>query len=105
VPVRVRGRVQAGDLVVASGLDDGIAIAMSEEELDLEMLASVVGRAVTGSEDEGVKLVEVMVGVEAHQPLLALLEKRDRELRRLREEKDDLARRLRVLEELVEPLL
>jgi hypothetical protein len=105
VPVQVRGRVEAGNLVVASGLEDGTAIAISAEELDLEILASVVGRAVTGSEDEDLKLVEVMVGVEAHHPLLALLEKRDRELRRLQSEKDDLARRLRVLEELIEPLL
>lgn len=45
LPVRVRGPVVAGDLLVASGQGDGVARAVPEARLDLRLAARVVGRA------------------------------------------------------------
>jgi len=45
VPVLVRGSAQAGDYVVASGLGDGMGVAVSADRLKLKQLSSIVGRA------------------------------------------------------------
>jgi hypothetical protein len=62
VPVRVGGPVGAGDYLVASGLNDGRAIAVPSSELDVGHLASLVGRALVGAPD-GESPVDGLVGV------------------------------------------
>jgi hypothetical protein len=42
VPVRVRGPVSAGDVLVPSGEEDGTAVAVSADELKVELAAVVV---------------------------------------------------------------
>lgn len=44
VPVHVRGSVQAGDLLVASGLGDGTAVAISAHQLTPAQANQIVGR-------------------------------------------------------------
>jgi len=88
VPVQVRGKVAKGDYLVASGLNDGTAIAVSLQEITPEQGRLIVGRAWEAKETEEVKRVNTVVGlpesasttmalprqVEAQQDKIAALE-------------------------------
>jgi hypothetical protein len=65
VPVRVRGIVEKGDFIIASGLDDGIGIAISPERITAEQFTSIVGRSWDASSDQDTKYVNVAVGLNA----------------------------------------
>ena len=84
VPVRVRGPVAAGDLVVPSGNEDGIGRAVAPADYR-PADGPIVGRAwdVTPTDDEGVHEVVVAVGLETGAALAG-------ELARQRERADDL---------------
>jgi len=63
VPVLVHGKVNTGDLIIASGKNDGTGIAVPESEITPEQYKNVVGTAWTSSEDEGSKYILVAVGM------------------------------------------
>jgi hypothetical protein len=63
VPVKVRGRVRAGDWILASGRDDGTATACVPDALDAGRADRVIGQAWESSDDENVKLVKTVIGV------------------------------------------
>ena len=62
VPVFVRGKVKAGDYIVASGNHDGFGKAIAPEMMTAHDLLHVVGRAWQDGEDRRVNLVNVQVG-------------------------------------------
>lgn len=62
VPVRVTGPVAPGDVLVASGRGDGVAVALPAEELPLEDLPQVVGQAMEAKPVSGPGTVEAVVG-------------------------------------------
>ncbi len=64
VPVKVRGVVQAGDVVIASSRNDGTGRAVSVGELGKLEGAQIVGRAWSASGDPGIKKVMVAVGLD-----------------------------------------
>ena len=74
VPVKVRGPVRAGDYILASGLGDGVAAAVSPAKTRLSDLDRIVGQAWESSDVPGVKRVNTVVGlpvaVRAAQTLL-----------------------------------
>jgi hypothetical protein len=93
VAVKVRGPVRPGDYVVASGLNDGVGVAVAPEDVRPSHLPAVVGRAWEGSAEAGVKRVTAIVGVSAMLlagPLVALMARQQTELDRLRAEVEDL---------------
>ncbi|MGE4169731.1 MAG: hypothetical protein AB7F28_03325, partial [Candidatus Margulisiibacteriota bacterium] len=45
VPVHVKGKVQVGDYIVASGDNDGTGVAVSRDQLTAEQLDKVIGQA------------------------------------------------------------
>jgi hypothetical protein len=63
VPVRVEGAVCSGDYIVPSGHGDGIGRAVPPAELTLAQYDAVVGRAVRGCSENGVKTVTTLVGL------------------------------------------
>ncbi len=65
VRVKVRGKVQAGDYIVPSGLNDGIGIAVSTKKINPAVYAQIVGTAWESSQEEGVKRVNVLVGLQS----------------------------------------
>ncbi|HEX8852937.1 MAG TPA: hypothetical protein VF754_05595, partial [Pyrinomonadaceae bacterium] len=72
VKVKVRGPVNAGDYVIASGLHDGTGRAVSPARLMPEHLAQILGRAWETNEDEGVHRINTVVGLpSAHTSALA----------------------------------
>ena len=70
---QVRGAVTIGDFIVASGHQDGTAMAVSPEAITPEQGRLIVGRAWEASEEEAVKLVKTIVGLpEAASTTMAL---------------------------------
>jgi len=65
VPVKVRGAVHEGDFIIASGLNDGIAVAVSAQDITPEQFTQVLGRAWTSSADAKLKYIKVAVGLNA----------------------------------------
>ena len=63
VPAKVRGSVDRGDLVVASGQDDGTAQAVSPDEYRRAEHGPVAGQAWSSKSAEGIGEVTVAVGL------------------------------------------
>ena len=63
VPALVRGPVQAGDLIVASGRDDGTGVALPSESIGIGRLGQIVGQAWQGSSSRGLRRVRIAVGM------------------------------------------
>jgi hypothetical protein len=78
VPVKVKGAVKAGDYIIPSGMNDGIGIAVSPEELTAAQVIHMVGRAWESSQDKGIKLINTAVGMpQNHKILYTALKARD----------------------------
>jgi len=91
VPVRVRGSVQAGDLLVASGLEDGTAVAISAHQLSPAQANQIVGQALESNDGSGESLVNTLVGLPNDGLWAARLSETQAQF-------DDLAARLTALE-------
>lgn len=78
LPVVVRGKVNYGDYIVPSGLEDGTAVAVSPARLDIEHLGKVVGRAWSESENNVYSLINVVIGLDHYEAKLILQRQRDR---------------------------
>ena len=89
VLVWVQGEVSIGDFVVPSGKNDGIGVAVAPDALRAHHLNQIVGRAWSSSENSGLGLVNLLVGVKTNEG--AQIAKRQ-------------AQRIEVLEERVESL-
>ena len=63
VPVLVRGACKSGDYIVASGFEDGTAIAISPEDLEFDDLEQVLGRAWSDATGALVSVVNVAIGI------------------------------------------
>ena len=61
LPVRVRGVVHEGDLIIAG--DDGTGFALSKDQVTLALAKKAVGTAWQSSDDQGLKRVNVAVGI------------------------------------------
>ncbi|MCB0533848.1 MAG: hypothetical protein H6574_13915 [Lewinellaceae bacterium] len=73
VGVQVRGTVKKGDYIVASGLNDGTAIAVSPQAITPEQGNRIVGRAWESKASEAVARVNTVVGLpEAASTTMAL---------------------------------
>ena len=63
VPVKVRGKVGKSDYIIASGLEDGTAIAVSSEDLQPEHSHLLIGRAWENA-NGGLNMVNTVVGLQ-----------------------------------------
>jgi len=82
VPVRVRGSVAVGDLLVASGLDDGYAVAWHPSRIGEVSVARPpipVGRAIEGSDRPNGR-VRALVGAPEPAELIALIAAQEADL-------------------------
>jgi len=62
VPVKVRGPVQAGDYIVASGLNDGFAVAVPSGSIESNSIDLIVGQAWESQTSQAEKTVNTFVG-------------------------------------------
>ena len=67
VPVLVVGTVDIGDYVVASGNNDGYAIAKSANEIKVDDLKNIIGRAWEGSKNQARAMINVSVGLKTNE--------------------------------------
>lgn len=113
VDVRVRGAVQAGDFLVASGADDGVAVAVPAAALTSDQAGRVLGRA-WASTSEDSSLVRALVSLSPneaalHQELAALRRQQGADMADLRREhQEDLAmlrQELLALREMLAPAI
>jgi len=63
LPVVVRGKVRAGDYIIPSGKEDGTAIAVASEDLQLRHLGRILGRAWSDSDNDIYSLINVVIGL------------------------------------------
>lgn len=101
VPVRVRGPAEVGDLIVASGRDDGTARAVAPADYRRSTHGPVAGRAWSANSKEGVAEVTVAVGLGRSGALAERLRRQQAQIDSLREtvrRLDHLERRLARLE-------
>jgi hypothetical protein len=84
VLVRVRGPVDAGDIVVPSGQNDGTAIAVTPEAMTLADHAQGVGRAWEAKRGGGVHTVNVAVGLDRVGALIEQLQHQQAQVDALR---------------------
>jgi hypothetical protein len=73
VPVKVRGKVKAGDWIVASGHEDGTAIAISPLHITLDH--QIVGRAWETNENNAVKKIMTAIGLDHSEAKDSIIEK------------------------------
>ena len=76
--VKVRGAVRAGDYIIPDGNQQGVGIAVHPELITLQQFPLVVGQAWQASEDDGVKRILTMVGLQHNNPIVAQLQAQNR---------------------------
>lgn len=89
VPVKVLGPVESGDYIIPSGREDGTGIAVSPEMMTVDEFAKVVGRAWGSSDNEFVKLVNVVIGLNSGD-IVNIIKKQGRENQNLKAQLDEL---------------
>ena len=62
-PVKVRGRVTAGEVLVPSGLNDGVAISLSARDAVRKRRFDIIGTAWESSNSEAVKPIRTAIGM------------------------------------------
>lgn len=66
VPVYVIGDVQVGDYILPSGNNDGLAMAVSPEDMQIEDFKSIVGVAWSSAEYFPINIVNVAIGINSN---------------------------------------
>ena len=94
VPVKVWGPVRAGDFILPSGREDGTGAAVAPEALSPEDAARIVGQAWEDAPGAGLHRVNVLVGLDHRDVLIA---RQQAELQLLRQRLDTLERQLNLL--------
>jgi len=83
VPVKVIGKVNKGDFIIASGFEDGTGIAMEPSLMTLQEYSKVIGRAWQSSNLENVKYINTAIGFN-HRDIVSVLKKKQRANKSLR---------------------
>jgi carbonic anhydrase/acetyltransferase-like protein (isoleucine patch superfamily) len=96
VPALVNGKVAKGDYIVASGSNDGFAVAIAPQDISLKDLKWVIGKAWSSSEVDGKSLINVSVGLKSNE-WVRILELQDERIQHMES-------KLRSLENLSEKL-
>ncbi|MEE9296569.1 MAG: hypothetical protein V3W34_16620 [Phycisphaerae bacterium] len=85
-PVRVRGPVNEGDVVIGT-THDGVGVGVAPSAVPVHQLGRVVGTAWTGSDDDGVKEINVGINLGSSttgtQVLVAVMEAQNRTIEAL----------------------
>ncbi len=77
IPVYVTGPVSLGDYIVASGKNDGTAIAISPASVTADMLSTVLGTAWSEYEGSGVTLINTSIGLRPAEITMVLQKQSD----------------------------
>ena len=90
VQIKVRGIVNLGDYIIPSGLNDGIGIAVSPNEIKGKEYAQIVAIAWEASDNQEVKLINAAVGLNNPEKEISILtvkiNQQEQEIKRLKSE-------------------
>lgn len=89
VPVLVKGAVEKGDYILASGNNDGFGVAIRPGELQLEHMDRVLGRSWEDGSNYNMNMVNVSVGVKTNE-WADLFERQKEELNKLERQMEEL---------------
>ena len=78
----VRGCVKSGDYILPSGFEDGIGVAVSPDDLKIEHLGRILGRAWSESTNGVVSMITVAVGLNTNDYTEILKRQQDQMLER-----------------------
>ncbi|MDC8002804.1 hypothetical protein POV27_01950 [Aureisphaera galaxeae] len=100
VPALVKGKVNKGDYIIASGNNDGYAIAVAPNAIGLEHLKRVIGKAWSSSQTEEASLINVSVGLKSGEwvRILELQEARIQQMEAKMKSLENLSERMKKLE-------
>nr|MDP2497696.1 hypothetical protein [Candidatus Palauibacterales bacterium] len=105
VPVTVRGPVEKGDLLVASGRDDGTARALAPSDYSPVADGPIIGKAWEASSG-GTQRVNALVGTAGETAALrSVVQRQEERIQRLQRNDERLERRIQKLETAVEELM
>ncbi|NOX17250.1 MAG: hypothetical protein GXO87_03090 [Chlorobi bacterium] len=96
VPVRTIGSVNKGDYLIASGLNDGTAIAVSPAMMTIDEFTKVVGRAWQSSSLEGEKPILASIGFNERE-IVRMLQLKEKQNQRLSAEIELSAQKINAL--------
>lgn len=97
VPVKVRGPVQSGDLIVASGRNDGTARAVAAKAWNMEKDGPVAGRSWQSVDGAGIHKVNVAVGLDRLGGLAHRVSKQQTKINNLENEVQQLRQQVQKL--------
>lgn len=67
VPVFVRGGAKAGDYLVPSGLNDGMAVAIAPKDLTAGHMRQILGRAFEDTRNDRIDMINTLIGVKTNE--------------------------------------
>lgn len=85
VPVKVYGKVNRGDYIIPSGLNDGSGIALQPEMMTIDEFTNVVGCAWASSDVEGAKHINTAIGFD-NIDIVNILQLKSQQNRKMNEE-------------------
>ena len=103
VPVVVHGRVNVGDYIIPSGQEDGTAIAISPNAIEIEHLPMILGRAWSASQNNILSMITVVIGVKSNETA-RILEKQDKRIKLLEAKLDSYSDLLSTIAQMSERL-
>jgi hypothetical protein len=96
VPVKVRGKVNIGDYILASDLDDGFGIAVNPDNMEFNQFERIVGVAWSQTENNsGFSMVNVAVGINTND-VVGKMKKQHEELQSVKNELNRITAYLQV---------
>ncbi|MEM0967169.1 MAG: hypothetical protein AAGJ81_13575 [Verrucomicrobiota bacterium] len=98
VPVKVSGPVRSGDYLLASGQNDGTAVAKPAAEIRASDRSRIIGRAWDSSDAAGEKLINAAVGLDLGVALVSEIKSLNEEVEQLRSQQSRFNERLQKLE-------
>ena len=93
VPALVAGPVKLGDYILASGKNDGLAVAVDPTALSLENMDRIIGKAWSASAQSAPKLINVSVGLKTNE-WLKIIKEQNRQMDGLDQRLEELEKRL-----------
>lgn len=104
VPVWVIGKVDKGDFIIPYRSGSGFGKAVAPENLTIEMMGSVVGRAWSSSDNRQINLINTVIGIKSNE-WVGFLKSNQEEIDSLKEEirllKSQIGRSSDILAQLV----
>jgi len=104
VPVKVKGRVEAGNYIISSGKNDGAGVAFDLNEIPPDRYNQIVGIAWESSKNRELKLIRTAIGVSSWTAPLQKQQEMIEELKRKDEKHDQMEDEIILLRKSLEEL-